>query len=213
MRDYECPPAPHPDHNVVAFLSSLNQTSRRLIRRMRIFASVRRLEEESPAAGWPDMCRYLASKVELQHLALVLVNECSTPQSDVEKMQELCRMDRLWVKYLAWISGLTSFTLHTARCPFRDAPFEGEDKCPSTLPLASEVVYAVEEAHEWTEEDRTSGLVIKDGPFKRSKNPMTRHIQRHHHNPHFMGYFGACISSNFKEQLRIELGIDPCPCR
>lgn len=81
---------------------------------MRIYASVRRLEEESHRAEWPLTCRYLASKVQLQHLTLVIVNDCSSPQSDVEKMQEICRMDKAWVKYLTWISGLTRshFILH-----------------------------------------------------------------------------------------------------
>ena len=160
------------------------------------------------------MCRYLASKVQLQHLALVLVNECSLPQDDLEAMQDICRMDKTWVKYLTWISGLTSFTLHAARCPFREAPFEGEDKCPTTLPLASEVVQAFEEAHEWTEEDHANGLVSKDGDIECSKNPMTRHLQRHFFNAFFGHEFlGACISHRFKEQLRIELGIDPCSNR
>ena len=181
---------------------------------MRIYASNRRLEETSPGAGWPSMCRYLASKVQLQHLALVVVNDCSLPQSDVVDMQRLCQLDRPWVKYLAWISGLKSFTLHTARCPFRDAPSEGRDQCPTTLPLASEVVHAFNETHVWTEEDRLRGLAIEDRGIERSKNPMTRHLQRHHFNPFYnLTPLGACISHRFKEQLRIELGIDPCSNR
>ena len=155
------------------------------------------------------MCRYLASKVELQHLSLVLVNECSLPQSDLECMQGLCRMDKPWVKYLTWISSLTSFRLHTARCPLRDTPFEGRDDCPTTLPLAGGVVNTFNGTHEWTEEDRTSGLVIKDGKLERSKNPMTRHLQRHHFNPFRCQPLGACISHRFKEVVRIDLGIDP----
>ena len=156
------------------------------------------------------MCRYLASKVQLQHLALVIVNNCSIPQRDVVDMQRLCQFDRPWVKYLTWISGLKTFTLHTARCPFRDAPFESQDKCPTTLPLARGVVCTFNEAHKWTEEDRTSGLVIKDGDIERSKNPMTRHLQRHHFAAFYcLPHLGACMSHRFKEQLRIDLGIEP----
>ena len=156
------------------------------------------------------MCRYLASKVQLQHLALVVVNNCSSPENDVVDMQRLCQLDRQWVKYLAWISGLKSFTLHTARCPFRDAPFEGKYECPTTLPLAGEVVHTFNGTHEWTEEDHISGLVIKDGDIERSKNPMTRHLERHHFAPFYPGlYLGACISHRFQESLRIELGVDP----
>ena len=157
------------------------------------------------------MCRYTASKINLRHLALVIVNECSTPEEDLREMQDLCRMDRTWVKYLAWISGLRSFTLHTARCPFRDAPFEGLDKCPTTLPLASEVVHAFEEANNWTEEDRASGLVIREGIREFSKNPMTRHVERYDAAAFYSSYLGACISHRFKELLRNDLGIDPCP--
>lgn len=157
------------------------------------------------------MCRYLASKVQLQHLALVTVNNCSSPDSDLLLMQRLCQLDRPWVKYLTWISGLKSFTLHTARCPFRDVPFEGRDKCPTTLPLAGEVVDTFKKAHKWTEEDRINGLVIKDRNIKRSKNPMTRHLERHHFAAFYdLTPLGACVSNRFKELLRIELGIDPC---
>ena len=203
---------PHADYNVVTFLKSLGETPRSFVRSIRIYASIQRLEETSLGAGWLPMCRYLASKVQLQHLALVLVNGyCSLPQNDLEAMQDLCRMRNTWVKYLTWISGLRSFTLHAARCPFRDAPFQWEDKCPTTLPLASEVVDAFEEAHEWTEEDHTNGLVIMDGYYERSKNPMTRHIQRHHFNYFYScAPLGACISHEFKELLLIHLGLDHC---
>lgn len=203
----------------MTFLSSLSQASRGLIRRLRIFASVRRLESLSLGSPWPSMCRYLASNVKLQHLALVLVNDCSSPQSDVADMQRLCQMDSAWVKYLTWILGLTSFTLHTARCPFRDAPSEGRDKCPTTLPLAAEVKRAFNQTHLWTEEDRKSGLVIEDSPdwydgrIERSKNPMTRHIERHQFNPFYVQPLGACISHRFQELLRIELGVDLGSCR
>lgn len=67
---------------------------------MRIYTSIRRLKEESPGAGWPSACRNLASKVELQHLALVQVNECSLPETDLEDMQDHYRMDKPRVKYL-----------------------------------------------------------------------------------------------------------------
>ena len=156
------------------------------------------------------MCRYLASKVQLQHLALVVVNNCSGPDTDMVDMQRLCQFDTPWVKYLAWISGLKSFTLHTAHCPFRDAPFGGQDKCPTNLPLAGELVHMFNEANAWTEEDRRSGLVIKDGNVMLSKNPMTRHLQRHHFAAFYSHWFlGACIYPRFKGLLRIELGIDP----
>ena len=181
---------------------------------MRIYASHRRLEETSLGAEWPSMCRYLASKVQLQHLALVVVNDCSIPQSDVVDMQRLCQLDRPWVKYLTWISGLKSFTLHTARCPLRDAPFEGRDQCPTTLPLTGEVVHAFNETHKWTKEDRLRGLVIKDRDIECSKNPMTRHLQRHLFIPFYNNTpLGACISHRFKELLRTDLGLDPCSYR
>ena len=202
---------PYADYNLVTFLTSLGETPRSFVRCIRIYASTQRPEEESVGAGWLSMCRYLASKVQLQHLALVLVIKCPPlSQKDLEAMQDFCRMDRKWVRYLTWISGLKSFTLHTAHCPFRDAPFEDRDRCPTTLPLADEVVHAFNETHEWTEEDRLRGLVIKDGDIERSKNPMTRHLQRHHFNSFSNRTpLGACISHRFKEQLRTELGVDP----
>ena len=129
-------------------------------------------------------------------------------QQDVEDMQELCKIGNLWAKYLAWISGLKSFTLHTARCPCRDFPFEAHDRCPTTLPLTSEVERSFNERHRWTAEDRANGLVIKDGSTERSKNPMTRHLEQQHFNPFYGEPLGACISHGFKAQLRKELGIE-----
>ena len=202
---------PHPDHNVVTFLSSLSETSRKLIRSMRIYASSRRLEEESHGAGWPSMCRYLASKVQLQRLALVIVNDCSTPETDVEKMQEICRMDKAWVKYHTWISRLRCFTFHTARCPFRDAPFEGRDNCPATLPLTAEIIHTFNDTQRWTEADRKNGSVLRydDGyrAYELPKNPMARHLLRHHFNPFYNWPVGPCISHRLKEAVRIELGV------
>ena len=175
---------------------------------MRIYASVRRLEEESHRAGWPLRCRYLALKVQLQHLTPVIVNDCSSPQSDVEKMQEICRMDKAWVKYLTWISGLRSFTLHTARCPFRDTPFEGRDGCPTALPLAAEVLDTFSKNRRGTEEDRKYDSVLKDGDrYKLPKTPMARHLLRHHFNAFYFAPVGACISYRFKEAVRIDLGV------
>ena len=198
------------DNNVTTFLTSLGETPRSFVRSIRIYSSLELLEDNSLEAGWPSMCRYLASKIQLQHLALVVVNNWSDPENDVVDMQRLCQLDRPWAKCLAWISGLKSFTLHTARCPFRDAPFEGRDTCPTTLPLASEVKHTFEEAHNWTEEDRASGLVIREGGVECSKNPMTRHVERYNVAPFYgFSYLGACISYKFKELLRIELGIDP----
>ena len=198
------------DNNVVAFLTSLGETPRSFVRGIRIYASTRDIEEIPLGLGWPSMCRYLASKVQLQHLALVVVVNCSGLPEDVVHMQRLCQLDRPWVKYLAWVSGLESFTLHTARCPFRDAPFEGRDKCPTTLPLASEVVHAFQKVHNWTEEDRNSGLVIREGDRERSKNPMTRHLEKYHVAPIYSTFYpGACISHRFKELLLIKLGINP----
>ena len=135
------------------------------------------------------MSRYLASKVQLQRLALVIVNECSTLESNVEKMQEICRMDKAWVNYLTWISGLRSFTFHTARCPFPDAPFEGRDNCPTTLPLAAEIIHTFNDTQRWTEEDRKNGSVLRydDGyrAYELPKNPMARHLLRRHFNPFY----------------------------
>lgn len=123
-------------------------------------------------------------------------------------MRRLCKIESPWARYLTRIKGLKSFTLHTARCPCRDIPFEGRDRCPTTLPLASEVVRSFNETHKWTAEDRANGLVIIDGDVQRSKNTMTRHLQRHHFNPFYYEALGACISQRFKIQLRSELGIE-----
>ena len=133
-------------------------------------------------------------------------------RSDVGKMREIRRMDKAWVKYLIWISGLRSFTLHIARCPFRDAPFGGRDCCPTTLPLGAETVNTFNETQEWTEEDRKNGLVLKAGDgysaYELPKNPMTRHILRHHPNPFYSGWLvGACIPHRFKEAVRINFGV------
>lgn len=206
--DDRCWIGPHPDHNVITFLSSLSEASRGFIRSIRIYIATRRLENLSPRSGWPFICRYLASKIQLRHLAIVVVNNCSGPQEDVENMQDLCKMENPWAKYLAWISGLESFTLHTARCPCRDNPFEVHDRCPTTLPLLSEVVLSFNETHQWTAEDRANGLIIKEEGVERSKNCMTRHLERHHFSPFYGEPLGACISRGFKEQLRTELGIE-----
>ena len=74
------------------------------------------------------MCRYLASKIQLQHLALVVVDNYSEPENDVVlvHMQRLCQLDSPWVKNLACIPGLRSFTLHTARCTFEMLLSEAE---------------------------------------------------------------------------------------
>ena len=172
--DVTCWTGPHPDHNVILFLSSLSEASRgEFIRSIRIYIATRRLQNVSPRAGWQSICRYLASKTQLRHLAIVLVNNCSLAQQDVEDMQELCKIGNPWAKYLAWISGLKSFTLHTARCPCRDFPFEAHDRCPTTLPLTSEVERSFNERHRWTAEDRANGLVIrrKHGAFQKSHDP------------------------------------------
>ena len=189
-------------------MSSINETSRGYIRSIRIYAAARGLEETSPEDSWPSICRYLASKVQLRHLALVPVNNCSLPQTAVEDMQRLCRMEIPWVKYLTWVSGLRSFTLHAARCPYRDTAFEARDRCPTTLPLASEVINLYNEKHEWTTEDRMKGLIIEEGGVTSSKNPLTRHIERYHFNAFYGQRLGACISQAIKEPLRKELGIE-----
>ena len=155
------------------------------------------------------MCRYLASRVQLRHLLLVLVNNCSSVKEDVPDMQRLCKMENPWVEYLTLITGLRSFNLHTARCPLRDAPFEGRDRCPTTLPLAKRIRLSFNETHKWTAEDRNSGLVIKPSSqrYEHSKNPMPRHLERQHFSAFYQDHVGACISQGFKEQLRAELGI------
>ena len=128
----------------------------------------------------------------------------------VEKMQEICRMDKAWVKYLTWISGLRPFTSHTARCPFRDAPFEGRGNCPTTLPLAAEIVHTFNETQRWTLEDRKNGLVIKSDKYytgELPKNPMARHLERYHFTPFTNWLVGACISHRFKEAVCMDLGV------
>lgn len=143
------------------------------------------------------------------HATLVIVNDCSSPQSDVEKMQEICRMDKAWVKYLTWISGLRSFTLHTARCPFRDTPFEGRDDCPDALPLAAEVLDTFSKNRRGTE-DRKYDLVLKDGDrYKLPKTPMARHLLRHHFNPFYFGPFGAVSLTGSKKQYALTLVFSP----
>lgn len=155
------------------------------------------------------MCRYLASQVQLRHLTLVIVNDRSRAKSDVQDMQRICQMDIPWVKHLTLITGLRSLNLHTARCPFLDTPFEGRNRCPTTLPLAHEIMVRINETQEWTEEDRTSGLLLEHPHFEyeNSKNPMTRHIELHRYLYFDWTSFSACISQRFKEQLRAELGI------
>lgn len=103
-------------------------------------------------------------------------------------MQRLCKMAKPWAKYLTWISGLRSFTLHTARCPCRDSPFEGRSKCPTTVPLTAEAIHPFNETHQWTEEDRTNGSAITEwwGEFSKSimhdqasrKTPLERIFRR-----------------------------------
>lgn len=201
---------PHYEHNVVAFLSSISKTSRGFIRSIRIYAATQRLERASTGDGWLSICRYLASKVQLTHFTLVIVNNCTFAEHDIVDMRTLCKIENPWVRHLITIKGLKSFNLHTARCPYRDTPFEARARCPTTLPLARGVVLAFNKTHEWTAEDRTNGLVIKnvDGRREFSKNTMTRHLERHHFNPFYGEPLGVCISQGFKKQLRTALGIE-----
>ena len=106
-------------------------------------------------------------------------------------------------------SGLRSFNLHTARCPCRDYPFEALDRCPTTLPLASGFMNSFNKTREGTAEDRTNGLVIKDGNIELHKDIMTRHLERRYSSPFYGESLGACISKGIKEQLRTKLSIEP----
>ena len=174
---------PNYSHNVITFLASLSERSRKAVRKIRIAAAAKRLRSSSDG-GWLELCKYLALKADIKNLSIVIVNNCTTSHEDARDMVQFCCIDNPWARALTLIPHLKSFDIHTARCQYKEAEGKGSGSCLTALPLP---------------------MVLSGNEVL---SPLTAHLARFHFAPYYgREVYGACVSQEFRDDMLRELGI------
>ncbi|KAI9880589.1 MAG: hypothetical protein M1830_001940 [Pleopsidium flavum] len=155
--------------------------------------------EHIESIGWEALCVYLAEKMSLRQLNLV-VEECRSPCNG-ECPSDLSCLDLPWAKALSHIKGLDRFTLHTVRCGWEQNCGFGDDGVFNEGNV---------ENHEDSDADDGHGASDSDTSF--DENILTTGYDGEDHLPCRCYLYHQCCNECFKrdfvEGLRMKMGLE-----